>query len=273
MCFNRRMTNEVVFITGASSGIGEALAREWAMRGARLVLTARRKDRIDALAEELGSSAKVLAVACDVNDPEELGEATAKALETFGRIDIVVANAGFGVVGAFEKLTLADYRRQLETNVFGVISTVKATLDALTASKGRLAIVGSVNSFITLPNGTPYGMSKYAVRALAEGLHAELKPQGVSVTLIAPGFVSSEIRQVDNQGEFKADRREPIPAWLIMPAEKAAKKIVNAVMRRKSLKIVTGHAHVAIFISRHMPWLLRWLLQRVGVKSRGEPKE
>jgi len=271
MCSNRTMANEVVFITGASSGIGEALAREWAQRGARLVLTARRKDRLDALVEELGSATKVLAVACDVNDPDELGAATARALETFGQIDVVVANAGFGVVGAFEELTLADYRRQLETNVFGVISTARTTLDALKASKGRLAIVGSVNSFLTLPNGTPYGMSKYAVRALAEGLHAELKPQGVSVTLVAPGFVSSEIRRVDNQGEFKEHRREPIPAWLIMPADKAAKKIISAVMRRKPLRIVTGHAHVAIFISRHMPWLLRWLMQRVGVKSRGEP--
>ncbi len=267
------MTNEVVFITGASSGIGEALAREWAKRGARLVLTARRKERLDALATELGGPEKVLALACDVNEPSELEAATAQALETFGQIDVVVANAGFGVVGSFEKLTLDDYRRQLETNVFGVISTAKATLSALKASRGRLAIVGSVNSFLTLPNGTPYGMSKYAVRALAEGLHGELKPQGVSVTLIAPGFVSSEIRRVDNQGEFKEHRKEPIPSWLIMPAEKAARKIVNGVMRRRPLKIVTGHAHIAIFISRHMPWLLRLLLQRVGVKSRGEPKK
>jgi len=191
MCSNRPMAKEVVFITGASSGIGEALAREWAKRGARLVLTARRKGRIDALAEELRSATNVLAVACDVNEPEELEAATAQALETFGQIDVVVANAGFGVVGAFEELTLADYRRQLETNVFGVISTAKATLDALKASNGRLAIVGSVNSFLTLPEGTPYGMSKYAVRALAEGLYAELKPQGVSVTRIRPRRRSS----------------------------------------------------------------------------------
>ena len=110
----------MVFITGASSGIGEYLAREYTRRGARTVLVARRTDRIASLAHELGES---LAVAGDVTRDGDLEAAVGRALERFGRIDVVIANAGFGVDGTFDTLALDDYRRQFETNVFGVLRT------------------------------------------------------------------------------------------------------------------------------------------------------
>ena len=111
-----------------------------------------------------------------------------------------MANAGFGVVGPIERLTLDDYRRQFETNVFGVLRTVFATLAELRRSRGRLVIVGSVSGHVALPNASPYAMSKFAVRALAQALDFELRPTGVSVTLVSPGFVDTELHQVDNRG-------------------------------------------------------------------------
>jgi len=127
----------VVFITGASSGIGAALAREYARRGADLALAARRTDRLDALAAELSAQGRrALVLACDVTRDGELEAAVARTRDAFGRIDVVVANAGFGVVGPVERLRLEDYRRQFETNVFGVLRTVYATLATSSARAG-----------------------------------------------------------------------------------------------------------------------------------------
>src|SRR5262249_55599175 len=185
-----------VLITGASSGIGAALARECASKGAALVLTARRLDRLEALCREIEAMGRqALAVPCDVTVDGDLERVASAARQRFGRIDVVVANAGFGVVGPVERLTLADYRRQLETNVFGVLRTIHATLGDLRAARGRLVVIGSVSGHIATPGASAYAMSKFAVRALAEALGHELAGDGVSVTLVSPGFVESDIRR------------------------------------------------------------------------------
>ncbi|HEX5814554.1 MAG TPA: SDR family NAD(P)-dependent oxidoreductase, partial [Methylomirabilota bacterium] len=147
--------------------MGAALAREFARRGADVVLAARRVDRLDALAQDLERRGRrALAVACDVTRDGDVERAVAAARAAFGRLDVVVANAGFGVVGAVERLTLDDYRRQFETNVFGVLRTVRAALPELKRTAGRLAIVGSVSGHVATPGSSPYAMSKFAVRAL-----------------------------------------------------------------------------------------------------------
>jgi NAD(P)-dependent dehydrogenase (short-subunit alcohol dehydrogenase family) len=197
--------------------------------------------------------------------------AVAAAQEQFGRLDVVVANAGFGVVGAVARLALDDYRRQFETNVYGVLRTVQAALPALRAAHGRLAIIGSVSGHIAMPGASPYAMSKFAVRALAESLGHELLPDGVSVTLVSPGFVDSELRSVDNRGVLRADVKDPIPAFLRMSAPRAARQIVRAVARRRREVVITGHGRLFVFVHRHAPWLTAAVIRTFGVKSRGEP--
>ena len=259
-----------MLITGASSGIGAALARAFAREGANLVLIARRAERLSVLAADLEHGGRrALALAADVTVDGDLERAVAAARAAFGRIDVVIANAGFGVVGPVERLALADYRRQFETNVFGVLRTVYATLGDLKAARGRLAIIGSVSGHVATPESSPYAMSKFAVRALAEALGHELAPDGVAVTLVSPGFVASEIRRVDNTGIFRAESPEPIPAWLIVPVERAARTIVRAVAGRRREIVVTGHGKVAVFLQRHVPWLVAAGIRRLGVRSRG----
>ena len=264
--------NKTVFITGASSGIGEALAREFSLCGANLVLTARREERLQTLANEFKpNGTRTLVTPCDVTQDGDLERAVKLAVTAHPGLDVVIANAGFGIVGDLENLSLNDYRRQFETNVFGVLRTVYATLDELKKSKGTLVLIGSIAGTISVPGGTPYAMSKFAVHALAQAIRHELKPQGISVVLIAPGFVESEFRQVDNQGKLRINASDDVPSFLIMPTQKAARQILKAIARRRSFQIITLHGKILVWIQRHCPWVLSLLFGR-GLKSRSEPK-
>ena len=248
------MRDPAVLITGASSGIGEALAREYARRGARLTLLARRKDRLERLASEL--RVPCVAVQCDVSRDGELESAFEAATRAHGRIDVVVANAGFGVMGAVERLDLDDFRRQFETNVFGVLRTVKASIDPLRRTRGRLAVVGSVNGYVATPGTAPYAMSKFAVRALCETLDSELAAEGVSVTHVAPGFVATEIRLRGNDGRLRGGE-DPIPGFLTLSAGAAARQIADAVTARRPEVVITTTGKLAAFVQRHAPFVLR----------------
>jgi short-subunit dehydrogenase len=249
-------TGKTVLITGASSGIGLALAREVAREGACLVLAARRKLRLDDLERELiATGATVLAIECDVTLDGDLERVVAAGVKRFGHIDVVVANAGFAVRAPFEKLTIADYRRQFETNVFGVLRTAYASLTELKRSHGSLVIVGSIAGSVARPGGTPYTMSKFALRGLAGGLRQELSEHGISVTLLTPLFVESEISRVDNQGILQAAMSNPVPRWLTISAETAAKKISKAIGSRKRELVFPLAGKIIFLIHRFCPWV------------------
>jgi short-subunit dehydrogenase len=270
----QRFAGNGIFITGASSGIGEALAREFAREGGDVALVARRRDRLEALAAEIGAiGRRAVVVPADVTRDGELERAVATARAALGKLDVVVANAGYGVTGALESLALDDYRRQFETNVFGVLRTVYAALDDLKTTSGRLVIIGSVSGHLGVPGSSAYAMSKFAVRGLAEALGHELAPHGVTVTLISPGFVESEIRQVDNRGVWHAEPpTRPLPAFLVMATPVAARQIVRAVARRRRETVITGFGRVAVFLQRHAPWLIAAGIRRFGIKGRREPR-
>jgi short-subunit dehydrogenase len=252
-----RFEGQVVFITGASAGIGAAVARRFAAVGADVALVARRKDRLESLAAticKLGRRALVLEA--DVTRDGDLEAAAETARKAFGRIDVLVANAGYGVVGAFDKLKLDDYRRQFETNFYGVLRAVHATLPDIERVRGRIAIVGSVAGYLSTPGTTAYSVSKAAVHSLAQGMRLEFAGKGVSVTLIVPGFVESEIRLLDNQGVLKTGAADPVPRWLVMPTDRAAREIVGAIARRDPERVITGHGKIAVFLQRHTPSLI-----------------
>jgi len=266
-----RFQNQIVFITGASSGIGEALAREFAGQGAKVVLAARRLDRLETLAQSIrDQGGAALALACDVTKDGDLEAAVEEVHRQFGKIDVMVANAGFGVIGRFEKLTLAEFRRQFETNIFGLLRSVQAALPDLKETRGRLALMGSVASHISAPEATPYSMSKFAVRALAEALYAEFAPRGVSVTLISPGFVATEIYQINNDGVYHEETKNPVPAWLKMPAPAAARSIVRAIARRKREAVITLHGKLLVALNWLLPGMIPRFFRSLAKKVRRE---
>ena len=258
--------DKAVLVTGASSGIGEELGWQLAQAGAKLTLAARRTELLDNLAQRIAGAGRLtpVVVRCDVTYDRDLQNAVAESVQQWGKLDVVIANAGFGVVGALKNLSLEDYRRQFETNVFGVLRTIYAALPEIEKTKGNIAIIGSVSGWAASPGASPYAMSKFAVRALANSITPELRLSGVNVTLISPGFVASNIRRVDNQGKFHPGAKDQISSWLVMPTEKAVRQMLRAVARGKREAIITGHGKIFVALERFMPWLLRAVGRKVA---------
>ncbi len=258
-----RFDGAVVWITGASSGIGEACARRFATEGAHVVVSARRKSRLDEVVTRIeagGGSAEAIVV--DVTDEASNQAAVEAIVARHGRLDVVLANAGFGVAGPVAKLSDAEVRRQFDVNVFGLLNTARCAAPALIEAKGRLALVGSVAAFAVPPKNGVYAASKAAVHALGQAMELELGRKGVSVTTIHPGFVESEIARVDNEGRHDPSRDDPRPARLMWTSDKAARVMVDAVYRRKGTFVFTGHGRFAYGLSRFTPGLLKAILKR-----------
>lgn len=180
-----------MLVTGASGGIGEATARLAAAAGMNVVLAARRVDLLDELAAELGGSGRALAVGCDVTSYADCEAAVDRALDAFGRLDAVVANAGFGSTGpGWSHPPLSEWRTQVDVNVLGPAHTSRAALPALTASRGHLVLIGSIAG--RRPHaGSMYACTKHAVAAMGEALRLELTGTGVRVCVVNPGLTDT----------------------------------------------------------------------------------
>lgn len=245
--------DKVVLITGASSGLGKALAQEYAKNNSNVILLARRLDLISSTAEELSEKyKKCIAVQCDVTKDEDLEKAVKESLNIFKKIDIVIANAGFGLPGNIENLKIEDYKKQFEVNIFGVLRTIYATLPELKKTKGAICVIGSVNSIVSFSTGvSPYVMSKFALRGLIKSLHLEMMPYNISITHIMPGFIKTDFDK-----NKKIEEKEKYN-WLKMEPEKAAKLIIKAIKHKKREVVLTVHGKIAVYLERHFPFILR----------------
>ncbi|MCA9689490.1 MAG: SDR family NAD(P)-dependent oxidoreductase [Nannocystaceae bacterium] len=257
-----RFKDHAVWITGASSGLGEAMALELAAQGADVAVSARRVDRLERVVKAIEERGRRgLAVACDVTDDAAIAAAVESVRGAFGKIDVVIANAGFAVSGALETLTREDWERQFETNVFGAVSTVMHALPALKETGGRIGVVASVASQLASPRIGVYTASKYALRAFGQTLAMELHGTGVSVTLLHPGYVATEITRVDKDGNFHEDWDDRANRFT-WKAEDAARVMLSALWRRKLEYTFTAVGRLGGFLGRHAPGLLHFALTR-----------
>ena len=194
------MADKTFLITGASSGIGAATARAAAKAGYRLVLAARSRDKLDALVAELGGPERALAVTADVTSWDDNARMASDALEQFGGIDVVFANAGFGGKRSFtnDGDSPEHWRAMVLTNVLGCAYTIRATVDAVKAASGHMLLTSSVAGRIAIP-GSLYSSTKWAVTGMGQSLRGELAGSGVRVTLIEPGMVDTPF--FDNRPE------------------------------------------------------------------------
>ena len=184
------MAQPVFLITGASTGIGAATARQAVDAGYRVVLAARSADKLDALAQTLGGSEHAMALPTDVTEWESQVELARRTIEAFGQIDVVFANAGFGAPRGFTESTPEHWKAMVLTNVYGAALTIRATIDHLKATQGHLLLTSSIAGRRALP-GSLYSATKFAVTAMGEAARQELNGTGVRVTLIEPGMVDT----------------------------------------------------------------------------------
>lgn len=224
------LTGKVVIITGASSGLGEATARYLAARGAKLVLAARRTDKLQALAAELSAAGTdVLVQATDVTDMAQVQALADATLKRFARIDVLVNNAGIMPLAPLAKLRVDEWSRMIDVNIKGVLHGVAAVLPTMTAqADGHIINIASVAGHkLFTPGGTVYSATKFAVRALSEGLRAEA-PAGVRTTIVSPGAVESELKL----GSSDADSSAGVQAFYQanqIPADSVARAIAYAI--------------------------------------------
>ncbi|MGE5430604.1 MAG: SDR family oxidoreductase [Syntrophomonadaceae bacterium] len=229
---------KVVVITGASSGLGEAAARLLSSEGASVVLGARRLDRIDSLAKELTSKdAKALAIATDVTQYDQVKRLVDTAVEKFGRIDVMINNAGLMPHSPLERLKIDEWNRMIDVNIKGVLYGIAAALPFMKEQKsGHIINVSSVAGHKVTYAGAVYAATKHAVRALSEGLRQEVKPYNIRTTIISPGAVATELPDSITEKDVSKNIHEFYNQYAI-PADSFARTVAFAISQPDDVDI------------------------------------
>ena len=265
------MKDKIVVITGASSGIGHALARAFAARGAKLALGARRVDKLNELKAELQHN-EVLCVETDVSVETDCQRLIQTTVDHFGRIDILINNAGISMRALFNEIDLKVMHQLMDVNFYGTVYCSKYALPWLLKSKGSLVGIISIAGHVGLPGRTAYSASKFAVRGFLDTLRIEHLHDGLHVLVAAPGFTASEVRKVALTADGTPQGETPRNEAKMMSAEKCAQHIVNAVEKRKRELILTFlEGKFTVFLGKFFPSLLDKLTYNMMAKEPDSP--
>ena len=235
---SHNIEGKVVVITGASSGLGEATARLLSARGASVVLGARRIDRLRVLADELSRrGGKALALPTDVIECDQVKRLVDAAVQTYGRIDVMINNAGLMPQALLERLKIDEWNRMIDVNIKGVLYGIAAALPHMKQQKaGHFINVSSVAGHRVGPGFAVYAATKYAVRALSEGLRQEVKPYNIRTTVISPGAVATELPNTVTDPQA-AERIRKFYAEVAIPAESFARAVAFAMSQPEEVDV------------------------------------
>lgn len=265
------MQNKVVIITGASSGIGKALAEKYASEGWNLVLAARRINLLKDI-QNVFSNVDILAVETDVSVETDCKNLIDSAIQRFGRIDVLINNAGISMRASIEDVEMDVLRRLMDVNYWGTVYCSKYALPHLIRQKGSLVGIISVGGYMGLPGRTGYSASKFAVRGFLDTVRIEYLKSGLHVLVAAPGFTASEIRKTaltsngDQQGKTPRDENR------MMSAEDCANRIYWAIKRRRRKIIISfWDGKVAVLTSKLWAYFMDQLLYMVFAKEPNSP--
>lgn len=265
------MQNKVVIITGASSGIGKALAIKYASKGWDLVLAARRIDRLLELEKKL-VGVNVLSVKTDVSVEADCKDLIDAAVKNFGKIDVLINNAGISMRASFDEVSLDVLRRLMDVNYWGTVYCTKFALPYLLKQKGSLVGVISTGGYIGLPGRTGYSGSKFAVRGFLDTVRIENLKTGLHVLVAAPGFTSSEIRTTALLSNGDAQGKTPRNENKMMSAERCASIMYWAIKRRKRKMIISFWDGKAIVLAAKLwAWLVDQVIYQVFVREPDSP--
>ena len=265
------MKGKVVVITGASSGIGRALAKEFYSRGAFLALGARRIDQLEVLRAELQNS-NILCVKTDVAQETDCKRLIDLTFEKFGHIDILINNAGISMRALFKDMDLEVMHRLMDVNFFGTVYCTKYALPYLLEAKGSLVGVISIAGYVGLPGRTAYSASKFAVRGFLDTIRIEHLKNSLHVLVAAPGFTASEVRRVALTADGTPQGESPRNEEKMMSTETCAYHIAEAVRKRKRELILTFiEGKFTVFLGKFFPSLLDKLTYNHMAKEPDNP--
>jgi short-subunit dehydrogenase len=252
------MKDKVVIITGASSGIGLAFVYEFASMGAKIVMAARSIDKLQEISGGLKKrNIETLAIETDVSKEEDCKNLIEKTIEQFGRIDILINNAGISMRANFKDVDLSVLKKLMDVNFWGTVYCTKYALPYLLESKGSLVGISSIAGYIGLPGRTGYSASKFAMNGFLETVRNENLHSGFHVLIAAPGFTASNVRKAALTANGSMQGETPRVEEKMMTAEEVAHKIVRAIKRRKDSLILTIYQGKAtVFVNKLFPKLV-----------------
>ena len=256
-----QLAGKVAVITGASMGIGQAIAKLFAENGARVVLLSRDSARAEAARSRIGFVGQTMAISCDVRHREELDRAIGLTLHHFQRIDIWVNNAGRGILSSFAAVSMADCREVFDTNFFGTLEAMKAVIPIMQQQgSGSIINISSVAGHIPLPFHSIYSGTKFAMNAVGKAARIELASSGINLLTVCPGYVRTDFGVNAIKGdEYKAVRPKSVRG---ISAERVARAVLQGYLKKKSEVVVPWFMHPVIKLYQLFPGLVEWGMTR-----------
>lgn len=251
------MKNKVVIITGASSGIGKACAKEFANKGCKLAIAARNKPRLEELANQIDSSGeRVLAVQTDITDENACRRLIEQTERKFGAIDVLINNAGISMRASFSEVKTDVLKQLMDVNFWGAVYCTKYAMPHLLKSKGSVVGVSSIAGKKGLPGRVGYSSSKFALEGMLESLRVEYLKRNLHVLTVCPGFTESDIRNKALTHDGNHQKESPRDEKSMMTAEVVASQIFKAVAKRKREIILGRDGKLTVFLNKFIPALL-----------------
>jgi short-subunit dehydrogenase len=257
------LAGKIAVVTGASMGIGEAIAKSFVDHGASVVMLSRDASRIDAARGRVGRGERTLAIACDVRHREDVDRAIGLTLHHFNRIDVWVNNAGHGMLDSVAQMEMAACREMFDTNFFGAVGAMQAVIPVMRQEGGGTIInISSVAGHIPIPFHAAYSATKFALNAIGKAAGVELKKDGIHVLTVCPGYVRTGFSENAIRGnELKRVRPASVKG---VTAERVARATLRGYLKRKREVIVPWTMHVPVKIYQLFPGLVEWAMERMA---------
>lgn len=266
------MKDKVVIVTGGSSGIGKALALSFAKLGAKVVITGRNESRLDEVGQELDQlNTQNLCLQLDAASEADNKRMVSETIKTFGRLDILINNAGISMRALFEEIELDVFQKVMDINFYGTLYATKYALPHILESKGSIVGISSINGYRGTPARTAYTASKYAMNGFFESLRTEVMHRGVHVLVACPGFTGTNIRNAALTADGSSQGESPRDEGKMMTAEEVADGIIKAIKKRKRDIVFTSQGKLAVFLNKWMPGRMDKIVFNVFAKEPDSP--
>jgi short-subunit dehydrogenase len=266
------MKNKVIIITGGSSGIGKACAQAFGAAGGKIVITGRNAQTLQEVFRQLSAQGiETLPIVADVSIEQDCMRMIEETLKKFGRIDILINNAGISMRALFIDLDLTVFKKVMDTNFYGTVYATKYCLPHILQSKGSIIGISSINGYRGTPARTAYTASKFAMQGFLESLRTEVMKKGVHVLVVCPGFTTSNIRNAALLADGRPQGESPREEDKMMSAEEVASHILKATRQRKRDIVLTTQGKLAVFLNKWIPGIMDTIVYNQMAKEKDSP--